>query len=69
MWFKEKELKPELKPELNYDDLISDIQDVVVQQYSQHGVELIKKTSINGVIELRFNVGSRELLTMNLNRL
>ncbi|WP_413506227.1 hypothetical protein [Photobacterium phosphoreum] len=65
MWFKEKELKPEL----NYDDLISDIQDVVVQQYSQHGVELIKKTSINGVIELRFNVGSRELLTMNLNRL
>ncbi len=39
MWFKEKELKPEL----NYDDLISDIQDVVVQQYSQHGVELIKK--------------------------
>ncbi|KJG57180.1 hypothetical protein UA38_11440 [Photobacterium kishitanii] len=64
MWFKEKELKPEL----NYDDLISDIQDVVVQQYSQHGVELIKKTSTNGVIELRFNVGSRELLTMNLNR-
>ncbi|WP_256385156.1 hypothetical protein [Photobacterium toruni] len=65
MWFQQKELKPEL----NYDDLISDIQDVVVQQYSQHGVKLIKKTSNNGVIELRFNVGARELLSMNLNRI
>lgn len=61
MWLQQKKL--------NYDDLISDIQDVVVKQYGQHGVKLIKKTSGDGVIELRFNVGARELLTMNLNRI
>ena len=42
MFFKNKQQTLETK----YDDLISELEDVVVKQYSQYGVKLIKKISM-----------------------
>lgn len=64
MFFKTEQQKLEIK----YDDLISELQDVVVKQYSQYGVTLIKKNINDTSIELCFNVGSNELITMNFNK-
>lgn len=63
MFFKKEQQKLEIK----YDDLISELQDVVVKQYSQYGVTLIKKNINDTSLELCFNVGPNELLTMNFN--
>ena len=56
------------KLEMKYDDLISELQDVVVKQYSQYGVTLIKKNINDSSLELCFNVGHNELITMNFNK-
>lgn len=64
MFFKNKKQTLEIK----YDDLISELQDVVVKQYSQYGVTLIKKNINDSSLELCFNVGNNELIAMNLNK-
>lgn len=64
MFFKTEQQKLEIK----YDDLISELQDVVIKQYSQYGVTLIKKNINDTSIELCFNVGRNELITMNFNK-
>ena len=56
------------KLEMKYDDLISELQDVIVKQYSQYGVTLVKKNITNSSLELCFNVGHNELISMNLIR-
>ena len=56
------------KLEMKYDDLISELQDVVVKQYSQHGITLVKKNVTDSSLELCFNVGHNELITMNFNK-
>ena len=63
MFFKKEQPKLEIK----YDDLISELQDVVVKQYSQYGVTLIKKNINDSSLELCFNVGRNEFITMNFN--
>ena len=65
MFFKNKQQTLETK----YDDLISELEDVVVKQYSQYGVKLIKKNINNSSLELYFNVGYRELIAMNFNKI
>ena len=60
-------VKKQLTLEQKYNDLISELQDIVAQQYHQHGVQLIKKNISSDTIELCFNVGTKELLTMNFN--
>ena len=64
MFFKNKKQTLEIK----YDDLISELQDVVVKQYSQYGVTLIKKNINDSSLELCFNVGHNELIAMNFNK-
>ncbi|WP_258179470.1 hypothetical protein [Photobacterium phosphoreum] len=64
MFFKNKQQTLEIK----YDDLISELQDVVVKQYSQYGVTLIKKNINDSSLELCFNVGHNELIAMNFNK-
>ena len=64
MFFKNKQQTLETK----YDDLISELEDVVVKQYSQYGVKLIKKNINDSSLELCFNVGHNELITMNFNK-
>ena len=63
MFFKKEQPKLEIK----YDNLISELQDVVVKQYSQYGVTLIKKNINDSSLELCFNVGRNEFITMNFN--
>lgn len=63
MYFKKKN-----KLDVKYDDLISELQDVVVKKYSQHGVRLIKKNISDVSIELSFNIGDNELIAMNVNK-
>ncbi|WP_223295687.1 hypothetical protein [Photobacterium leiognathi] len=63
MYFKNKN-----KLDVKYDDLISELQDVVVKKYSQHGVSLIKKNISDVSIELSFNIGDNELIAMNVNK-
>lgn len=53
--------------DMKYDGLISELQDVVGKQYSKYGVTLIKKNIHDSSIELYFNVGERELISMNIN--
>ena len=65
MFFKNKQQTLETK----YDALISELEDVVVKQYSQYGVKLIKKNINNSSLELYFNVGYRELIAMNFNKI
>ncbi|ARR51460.1 hypothetical protein CAY62_18805 [Photobacterium damselae subsp. damselae] len=60
--------KKENKLKFHQDSLIADIQCVVEQRYSKYDVKLIKKVNSDGFIELQFNVGSKELLTMSLNK-
>lgn len=64
MFFKNKQQTLETK----YDDLISELEDVVVKQYSQYGVKLIKKNINDSSLELCFNVGHSELIAMNFNK-
>ena len=65
MYFKNKNKN---KLDVKYDDLISELQDVVVKKYSQHGVRLIKKNISDVSIELSFNIGDNELIAMNVNK-
>ena len=65
MFFKNKQQTLETK----YDALISELEDVIVKQYSQYGVKLIKKNINNSSLELYFNVGYRELIAMNFNKI
>ena len=64
MFFKNKQQTLETK----YDDLISELEDVVVKQYSQYGVKLIKKNINDSSLELCFYVGHSELIAMNFNK-
>ena len=64
MFFKNKQQTLETK----YDDLISELEDVVVKQYSQYGVKLIKKNINDSSLELCFNVGNNALIAMNFNK-
>lgn len=53
--------------EYRYNALISELQDIIAKRYGQYNVKLIEKNIHPDSIELYFNVGSRELLTMRLD--
>lgn len=64
MFFKNKQQTLDIK----YEALISELQDIVVKQYSQYGVTLIKKNINDSYLELCFNVGNNEIISMNINK-
>lgn len=62
MWFDSKK-KPAL---VDKDKLISEIHELVLKQYHQYDIKLIKNITSKGSIELHFSVAGEDVLQMNI---
>lgn len=62
MWFEGKKKTTVV----DKDKLISEIHELVLKQYSQHDIKLIKNITSKGGIELHFAVAGEDVLQMSI---
>ncbi|MCD9490955.1 hypothetical protein GLP30_08985 [Photobacterium phosphoreum] len=62
MWFESKKNTAAV----DKDKLISEIHELVLKQYSQHDIKLIKNITSKGSIELHFSVAGEDVLQMSI---
>lgn len=62
MWFESKKNTAAV----DKDKLISEIHELVLKQYSQHDIKLIKNITSKGSIELHFAVAGEDVLQMSI---
>ncbi len=62
MWFDSKKRMVAV----DKDKLIAEIHELVLKQYSQHDIKLIKNVTSKGGIELHFAVAGEDVLQMSI---
>ena len=62
MWFDSKKRMVAV----DKDKLIAEIHELVLKQYSQHDIKLIKNVTSKGGIELQFAVAGEDVLQMSI---
>ena len=62
MWFESEKSTAAV----DKDKLIAEINELVLKQYSQHDIKLIKNTTSKGSIELHFAVAGEDVLQMSI---
>lgn len=63
MWFTSRKKITSVDKE----KIIAEIHDLVLKQYARYDIQLVKNTSRNGVIELRFLVAGEDVLNMSID--